>query len=225
MRSRPRRRCATIRGTSTPYSLPVALALLKLPTGALTALLGLLLMRGNFVPGLSALDSSAQIIAWAIVFGYAQQLLTRCRPAGAHRARRRRRRPEPGAGPELKYTGPPPSERSMSLSLPALVGHADPMTLELQPDGPLASLAGDPRAAIRTLYRDDAVEAGVWEVTPGVFAGENAGFAEQMYVLSGEATVTSEDGSSVELRPGVWFVAREGWRGTWTCARPCASSI
>jgi hypothetical protein len=67
----------TIRGTSTPYSLPVALALLKLPTGALTAILGLLLMRGEFVPGLSALDSSAQIISWAIVFGSSQQLFTR----------------------------------------------------------------------------------------------------------------------------------------------------
>ena len=65
-----------IRGTTTPYGLPVALALLKLPTGALTAVLGLLLMRGQFVPGLSALDSSAQILAWAVVFGYAQQLFT-----------------------------------------------------------------------------------------------------------------------------------------------------
>jgi hypothetical protein len=66
-----------IRGTSTPYSLPVSLAGLKLATGALTAFLGLMLMRGNFVPGLSALDSSAQILAWAIVFGYSQQIFTR----------------------------------------------------------------------------------------------------------------------------------------------------
>jgi hypothetical protein len=66
-----------IRGTSTPYGLPVALATLKLPTGALTAVLGLLLMRGGFVPGLSALDTSAQILAWAIIFGYSQQLFTR----------------------------------------------------------------------------------------------------------------------------------------------------
>ncbi|MFF7454227.1 hypothetical protein [Kitasatospora sp. NPDC008115] len=66
-----------IRGSATPYNVPVALALLKLPMGALTAVLGLLLMRGGFVPGLSALDSSAQIIAWAIVFGYSQQLFTR----------------------------------------------------------------------------------------------------------------------------------------------------
>jgi hypothetical protein len=66
-----------IRGTSTPFGLPVALALLKLPTGAMTAVLGLILMRGEFVPGLSALDSPGQIISWAIILGYSQQLLTR----------------------------------------------------------------------------------------------------------------------------------------------------
>jgi len=66
-----------IRGSSERYGLPVALAALKLPTGAITAFLGLLLMRGQFVPGLSALDSPAQILAWALVFGYAQQLFTR----------------------------------------------------------------------------------------------------------------------------------------------------
>jgi hypothetical protein len=65
-----------IRGTSTPFSVPVALILLKLPTGALTAVLGLLLLGGGFVPGFSALDSSGQILAWAIVFGAAQQLVT-----------------------------------------------------------------------------------------------------------------------------------------------------
>jgi hypothetical protein len=66
-----------IRGSSEALHLPVLLAVLKLPMGAITAFLGLLLMRGQFVPGLSALDSSAQILAWALVFGYAQQLFTR----------------------------------------------------------------------------------------------------------------------------------------------------
>jgi hypothetical protein len=65
-----------VRGTNTPYSLPATLALLKLPLGALTALLGLILMRANFIPGLSALDDSAQIIGWAVAFGYAQQAFT-----------------------------------------------------------------------------------------------------------------------------------------------------
>jgi hypothetical protein len=66
-----------IRGSSERLGVPIALGLLKLPTGAITAFLGLLLMRGQFVPGLSALDTSAQILAWALVFGYAQQLFTR----------------------------------------------------------------------------------------------------------------------------------------------------
>lgn len=66
-----------IQGTATASNVPIALAVLKLPTGALTAVLGILLMRGQFLPGLTALDTSAQIIAWAIVLGAAQQLFTR----------------------------------------------------------------------------------------------------------------------------------------------------
>lgn len=66
-----------MRARSGPVGLPVALALFKLPFGALTAFVGLLLMSGQFVPGLSALDSSAQILAWAVLFGYAQQVFTR----------------------------------------------------------------------------------------------------------------------------------------------------
>jgi CBS domain containing-hemolysin-like protein len=72
------------RGTSTPVAIPIVLAILKLPLGALTAVLGLLLMRGEFVPGLSALDSSAQILAWAVLFGYAQQIFTRLIDQQAH---------------------------------------------------------------------------------------------------------------------------------------------
>jgi hypothetical protein len=73
-----------VRGTTTPYSVPVALAILKLPLGALTALLAIVLMRGEFVPGLSALDSSGQILAWAVIFGYGQQLLSQFVDRQAH---------------------------------------------------------------------------------------------------------------------------------------------
>jgi hypothetical protein len=65
------------RGTATPFSVPVALGLLKLPTGALTAVLGLLLIHGQVVPGLSELDSSGQIVAWAVLFGAGQQIFMR----------------------------------------------------------------------------------------------------------------------------------------------------
>ncbi|WP_149262885.1 hypothetical protein [Actinomadura sp. K4S16] len=65
-----------VRGSATSYGIPVALACLKLPTGALVAVLGVLLLRGEIVPGLSALDTSGQIIAWAVLFGYSQELFT-----------------------------------------------------------------------------------------------------------------------------------------------------
>jgi hypothetical protein len=66
-----------LQGTSTPYSVPVALSLLKLPSGALSAIVGILLVRGEFIPGLSQLDNQPQILAYAFVFGVAQQLVTR----------------------------------------------------------------------------------------------------------------------------------------------------
>jgi hypothetical protein len=65
-----------LRGTSTPYDVPVGLALLKVPLGAFTAILGLVAIQGDFVPGLSALDSQQQILAYALVLGYAQQVFT-----------------------------------------------------------------------------------------------------------------------------------------------------
>lgn len=103
----------------------------------------------------------------------------------------------------------------ISMPLPSLVSHVDALALQLQPDEPLDVTSGDPRATMLELHRDDVVQCGVWEVTPGQFAGENAGFGEHMHILCGEATVTSDDGATVELRPGVSFVARAGWRGHW----------
>ena len=50
---------------------------MKLPAGALTAIVGLVLVHGEFVPGLSELDSQGQILAYAVVLGVAQHLFTR----------------------------------------------------------------------------------------------------------------------------------------------------
>ncbi len=66
-----------LKGTSTPYDVPVALAFLKIPLGAFTAILALVAIQGKFVPGLSVLDSQGQILAYALVFGFAQQAFTR----------------------------------------------------------------------------------------------------------------------------------------------------
>jgi hypothetical protein len=66
-----------LKGTIAPYNVPAALAMLKVPLGAFTAILALVAVRGDFVPGLTALDSQEQILAYALVFGFAQQLFTR----------------------------------------------------------------------------------------------------------------------------------------------------
>jgi hypothetical protein len=66
-----------LRGTSTPYAIPVALSFMKLPAGALTGIVGLVLVHGEFVPGLSELDSQGQILAYAVALGVAQHLFTR----------------------------------------------------------------------------------------------------------------------------------------------------
>ena len=65
-----------IEGAGTPYDVPVALAWLKVPLGAFVAILGILAVRGGFVPGLSQLDTQDQILAYALLFGFAQQLFT-----------------------------------------------------------------------------------------------------------------------------------------------------
>jgi hypothetical protein len=66
-----------LKGTSIPYDVPVALSWLKVPLGAFTAILAVVAIRGGFVPGLSTLDSQEQILAYALVFGFAQQVFTR----------------------------------------------------------------------------------------------------------------------------------------------------
>jgi uncharacterized cupin superfamily protein len=92
---------------------------------------------------------------------------------------------------------------------------ADLLALTLEPDVDLDVRAGQPRASIRELYRDATTQSGVWEATPGRFGGTNDGIGELMFVLAGSATVTGDDGVQVELRPGVTFVSRPGWRGEW----------
>ncbi|GII80671.1 hypothetical protein Sru01_56530 [Sphaerisporangium rufum] len=62
---------------ATKYSLAVAQNLLKAPAGVATAIVGLLILNSGFVPGFAGLSSQTAILVWAMVFGYAQQVVTR----------------------------------------------------------------------------------------------------------------------------------------------------
>ena len=67
-----------IRGTATPYSLPVAMAASKLPAGALSAVFGLWAVQAGFFLGFPGFGTQSQLLAWAALFGFAgQQILTR----------------------------------------------------------------------------------------------------------------------------------------------------
>ncbi|GKQ40992.1 hypothetical protein [Streptomyces sp. A012304] len=66
-----------VRGTAGPYHVAMALLLLRLPVGALTAVIGLLFLSGRFFPGLTGLDTPTQIISWAVAFGILQEVVTR----------------------------------------------------------------------------------------------------------------------------------------------------
>ncbi|WP_405767468.1 hypothetical protein OHU34_19355 [Streptomyces sp. NBC_00080] len=64
-------------GTSTPYSIPFSLALLKLPAGAISAVIGLELIASGILPGVIRPITREDIFAWAVIFGASQQILTR----------------------------------------------------------------------------------------------------------------------------------------------------
>jgi hypothetical protein len=65
-----------MKGIGGPYSLPAMQALLKLPAGSATALLGVLLLQNGLVTGFLP-QRSGVISAYAVIFGYAQQVVTR----------------------------------------------------------------------------------------------------------------------------------------------------
>jgi hypothetical protein len=114
-----------LKGTTSPYDVPVALAVLKVPLGAFTAILALVAIRADFVPGLSALDSQEQILAYALVFGFAQQLFTRLLDQQAQTllehlpskdAAEEPPRPPP---PPPSLPAPPPAPEEQAIPTPA----------------------------------------------------------------------------------------------------------
>ncbi|MGW5867329.1 hypothetical protein ACWFRJ_34830 [Streptomyces sp. NPDC055239] len=64
-------------GSWNPYSLPFYQELSKLPIGALTAVLGLLLVDTEWLPLIKAPTTWRDVTAYAVVFGLAQITLTR----------------------------------------------------------------------------------------------------------------------------------------------------
>lgn len=80
----------------------------------------------------------------------------------------------------------------------------------VEPDGASPALA----TAAVTLH-EGAVEIGLWEAGPGTDTDTEVD--EFFLVLSGAGTVTfDDDGSAIDLRPGVLVRLQQGDRTTWT---------
>ena len=85
---------------------------------------------------------------------------------------------------------------------------SDVLTEPVTPDGASAALA---TAAAALVLAD--VEIGLWEAGAGTDTDVEAD--EVFLVLSGAGRVVFEDGSAIDLRPGVLVRLHEGDRTTW----------
>ncbi|WP_406415758.1 cupin domain-containing protein [Streptomyces sp. NBC_00873] len=94
---------------------------------------------------------------------------------------------------------------------------ADAVTTDLPTACPKPTSTTGQQETSHTLWTspDGLVEVGVWECDPGHFTATREGYDEICQVLSGTATVDTEGGESVELRPGATLAMPAGWRGTW----------
>lgn len=99
-------------------------------------------------------------------------------------------------------------------SLPT--GVMDVLTVELEPLGPWpphGALEGSPVASGLVISKDDLVETGVWECTPGVFTTRRDGVCELMHFIAGAGTLIDADGTAHEIRPGTVRYVPDGWSG------------
>jgi len=64
---------------------------------------------------------------------------------------------------------------------------------------------------------DGKLVYGVWECEPGTFTSFRDGYHETATIVAGSATITAEDGTVIEAKPGTMLSTPEGWKGTWVC--------
>ena len=73
--------------------------------------------------------------------------------------------------------------------------------------------AGDPPQWIWE-WGDAQVEVGIWECAPGVLHGPNPDIDEMMFMVSGRATITHDDGE-FDLVPGTLWATPRHWPNRW----------
>ena len=78
-------------------------------------------------------------------------------------------------------------------------------------------ISGDPKFKTwaQDAARDDKINTGVWEATPGVTRSIKGETFEFCHILSGMVEITPEGGEPIVYRAGDNFVMKPGFVGTW----------
>jgi uncharacterized cupin superfamily protein len=82
---------------------------------------------------------------------------------------------------------------------------------------PVAS--GAPTATEAVVFDGPDGYCAIWECEPGVYLRVNDKRGSFMYIISGEATITDNDGTAHELTAGSVIALPYGWVGTWDIRR------
>lgn len=88
--------------------------------------------------------------------------------------------------------------------------------LTLGDETPVAVPLGEPRAVTRSqaVERDDGVEAGVWECSPGVWRRQIVQ-QEFCHFIAGRCTFTPDGGEPIEIRAGDALMMPANTTGIW----------
>ncbi|MFK0005055.1 cupin domain-containing protein [Paenarthrobacter sp. NPDC090522] len=76
-------------------------------------------------------------------------------------------------------------------------------------------LTGAPAASTLTLEESGTHQLGLWQVTPGAFTTDHAGYLEYIHVTKGRGRLVSDTGVVQELSPGTTTVIPVDWKGRW----------
>ncbi len=79
---------------------------------------------------------------------------------------------------------------------------------------------GSPHTAYAPLVETPDVEVGLWRSTERGWAVRDRGDTEVVYILSGRARITGDDGTTTEVGPGHLFILPAGWSGRWDVLEP-----
>lgn len=103
---------------------------------------------------------------------------------------------------------------------------------KMLPDGPNGKLekvslvdvanvvSGAPEESAAMFFSENGVTAGVWECGTYKERIENRPIEEVCHVLTGEVTLSTDDGASETYGPGDTFLFRKGFTGYWDAKGP-----